>query len=264
VTSIGAAQIRPKALEILGRDANRAGLRLTQLYRAVNSELPAANYNTIRSAIWNLDEVEPEEVYKPARGLYRHIRFRNIAPSLSASSASLVTAATTSTTKPSVDEEAFYQPFADFLIDDLEECTRAIPLGGHAFGDKWATPDVIGVLESRRSDVIKSEPVVVSAEVKYDTSQAALTEGFGQACAYQLYSNLVYLVLPADSDEDTLLRLESLCQISGLGLVLFDRTNPSEPDFTIRVRPIKHEPDLFYVNQYLGQIETQLFRSGKP
>jgi hypothetical protein len=264
VTSIGASQIRPKALEILGRDANRTGLRLTQLYRAVNSELPAANYNTIRSAIWNLDEIDPDEVYKPARGLYRHTRFRTLPQSLPVLPSSPGPSSTASIAKPSIDEEAFYQPFADFLIDDLEECTRAIPLGGHAFGDKWATPDVIGVLESRRSDVIKSEPVVVSAEVKYDTSQVALTEGFGQACAYQLYSNLVYLVLPADSDEDTLLRLESLCQISGLGLVLFDRSNPIEPDFTIRVRPIKHEPDLFYVNQYLARIETQLFRSGKP
>lgn len=259
---IGADQIRPKAIEILSREGHRGGLRLTQLYRAVNSELPGANYNTIRSAIWNIDELDPVSVYKPARGLFRHTRFQSAATTtIQAPGSQGGTVAIP--TRTAIDEESFYQPFADFLIDDLEECTRAIPLGGHVFGDKWSTPDVVGVLESKRSDVIKFEPIVVSAEVKFEGSQAAITEGFGQACAYQLYSHLVYLVLPTDSDEDALLRVESMCQISGLGLVLYDKTKPSEPDFQIRVRPIRHEPDLFYANQYLARIEAQLFRSGK-
>jgi hypothetical protein len=36
----------------------------------------------------------------------------------------------------------------------LEECTKAIQLGGNTFKDKWGTPDVIGKRESRKSDKI--------------------------------------------------------------------------------------------------------------
>ena len=31
------------------------------------------------------------------------------------------------------------------------------------------------------------------------------------------------------------------------------------PDFEIRVRPIKHEPDSIYINKYIKLIEKELF-----
>src|SRR6266849_6634974 len=52
-------------------------------------------------------------------------------------------------------EEDFYQPFADWLVNEMEECTKAIVLGGNRFRDKWGTPDVIGKRESKRSDIIQ-------------------------------------------------------------------------------------------------------------
>jgi len=48
-----------------------------------------------------------------------------------------------------IKEEGFYKPFADWLVNEVEECTRAIPLGGNLFRDKWGTPDVIGKRESQ-------------------------------------------------------------------------------------------------------------------
>jgi hypothetical protein len=53
-----------------------------------------------------------------------------------------------------VQEEDFYTPFALWLVNDLQECTKAIPLGGSVFIDKWGTPDVIGKWESQRSDIV--------------------------------------------------------------------------------------------------------------
>ena len=45
-----------------------------------------------------------------------------------------------------------------------DRCTRAIPLGGNLFRDKWGTPDVIGKRESRISDIVKMPTEIVSAE----------------------------------------------------------------------------------------------------
>ena len=43
-----------------------------------------------------------------------------------------------------IKEEDFYNSFADWLVNDMEECTKAICLGGNLFKDKWGTPDVVG------------------------------------------------------------------------------------------------------------------------
>ena len=116
------------------------------------------------------------------------------------------------------------------------------------------TPDVIGIWKTRRSDFIKGE-IVVSAEIKLENSPAALITAFGQACAYKIFSHKVYLVIPKNSSEPDKSRIESLCQIFGIGLILFDASESENPQFEIRVRAIKHEPDLDYVNKYLRILE---------
>lgn len=156
-----------------------------------------------------------------------------------------------------IKEESFYEPFADWLQNDLEECTKAISLGGNKFRDKWGTPDVIGKRESLKSDIIAAPIEIVSAEIKPDTSQ--LITAFGQACAYCIFSHKTYLVVSDASPQDEIARLDSLCQIFGIGLVLFDSNNPKDPKFQIRVRAVKREPDLFYANRYMKVIETELF-----
>lgn len=49
-------------------------------------------------------------------------------------------------------------------------------------------------------------------------------------------------------------RIESLCSRFSLGLILFDKNNPQNPNFEIRTRASKSEPDYFYVNEYLGRL----------
>jgi hypothetical protein len=240
-------KIIPKAIEIL--KANPDGVRYSDLVRKIHQEFPAIPINSIHGTVWNLETRVPNEVFKPARGLFRHVEFRRkevgeeerkIPPEIE-----------------KINEENFYEPFANWLVNDLEECTEAIPLGGSRFRDKWGTPDVIGKREPRRSDIVKALTEIVSAEIKTDTKD--LITAFGQACSYKLFSHKSYIVIPTNSLEDDISKLDALCLIFGIGLVLFDNSNPNDPKFEIRVRPLKHEPDMFYVNKYMSLIEKDLF-----
>ncbi len=238
--------IRNKAIEILRN--NPQGVQYSKLANTIKDALSDMPIKTIYSAMWNLDTVRPDDVYKAGRGLFRHVSFRETPPSVQEG---------VPPTSSLISEDEFYQSFADYLMRDLEECTKAIPLGHNIFRDKWGTPDVIGVEESKPSDIVKHERIIVSAEIKTDTQ--ALIIAFGQACAYKVFSHKTYIVVPRDSTTEDKNRLESLCLIFGIGLIFFDNTNTQNPDFEIRVRAQRHEPDMFYANRYLKMIEESLF-----
>lgn len=227
------------------------GLRYTQLHAAIRSVLPDANPNSVGGAIWNLEMQVPEQVYKPARGMYIHTKFKEAG----GPTGQLVPAPPVG--KPKIKEEQFYEPFAEWLVKELEECTKAISVGGNLFKDKWGTPDVVGVREPKKSDIVKLPTEIVSAEVKIDS--AGLITAFGQACAYRLFSHKSYIVVPVNSNEDDISRLDALARIFGIGLILFDATDPKDPKFEIRVRAAKLEPDMFYVNRCMKLVEDQLF-----
>jgi len=236
-------QIEAAALTIL--EENPQGVAYADLKNLIQQAHPGVfNAHTVDGTIWNLDRKFPDRIANPERGLFILQRFREAAgPGGEESPRSL---------KPA--EVAFYQPLARWL-EAMEEVTRAIALGGNAFQDKWGTPDVIGVRESRRSDIIQMPTEIVSADIKTDAKE--LITAFGQACAYQLFSHKVWLVIPASSKD--LSRVDSLCQIFGIGLVTFDGTSAEDPKFQMQERPVKHEPDWFYVNQHLKVIEERLF-----
>jgi len=242
-------QIRDIALELL--KANPDGLRYSELIKNISERDIKFNTNTINGSIWNLDAIFPDIVYKPSRGLFRLVEFKD------PETDDLKVEVQPKETKK-IKEESFYEPFSNWLQNDIEDVTHSIPLGGNRFKDKWGTPDVIGKRESKRSDIIQAPIEIVSAEIKTETSQ--LITAFGQACAYKLFSHKCYLVVPRQSSQDEIARLDSLCQIFGIGLVLFDVENSVSPDFTIRVRPSKQDPDLFYTNKYMGRIEQELFK----
>ena len=240
--------ITQAALRILGPETN--GVRYSELARRIHEQLPEIPVNTIHGTIWNLETRVPHEVYKPARGVFRHIKYREEElceegdrhPPQKAEK---------------LREEEFYGPFADWLVNEVEECTKAIALGGNRFRDKWGTPDVIGKREPLRSDIIKAPTEIVSAELKLDTRD--LITAFGQACMYRLFSHKSYIVVPKNSTPDDISKLDALCLIFGIGLVLFDSGSAANPQFEIRVRPLKHEPDMFYVNKCMKLIEKELF-----
>ncbi|MBW2663122.1 MAG: hypothetical protein JRD93_14285 [Deltaproteobacteria bacterium] len=242
-------KIKDKAFELL-KD-NPDGLRYSELVKFISENDEKLNRNTINGSIWNLDSQFPEKVYKPSRGLFRLVEFKDPETDELRKEVQPKEA-------KKIKEEDFYEPFSNWLQNDIEDVTHSIPLGGNRFKDKWGTPDVIGKKESKRSDIIQAPVEIVSAEIKTETNQ--LITAFGQACAYKLFSHKCYLVIPKQSSQDEVARLDSLCQLFGIGLVLFNVENPNTPDFTIRVRPNKHEPDFFYTNKYMSKIEKELFQ----
>jgi hypothetical protein len=235
--------IRKKAVEIL--KSRPEGVRYSQLVNELHQTFSDIPVNTIHGSIWDLDKTCSSEVYKADRGLFRHIDFRGT--ELVQQKEIIIQG------RKGLREEDFYQPFAEFLKNELEECTHVQTLGGSKFEDRWATPDVIGVWRTTRYDPIHGEEIV-SAEIKLDESTGALITAFGQACAYRLFSHKVYLVIPDSANEKDKSRIESLCLLYGVGLILFDSTNKDNQQFEIRVRATKHEPDLYYVNHYMKKV----------
>ena len=230
-------------------EESRQGIRYTDLVKRIHDAAPDIKVNTIHGTIWNLEVQKGDKVYKPARGLFMHTMYRDEGP--------VEEKIPEPSKKAKANESAFYQPFADWIVNELEECTKAITVGGNIFKDKWGTPDVIGVRESKRGDIVKFSTEIVSVEIKIDTT--SLITAFGQACAYRLFSHKSYIVVPENSPEDDLARLDTLCRIFGVGLILLNATNPKNPNFQIRVRATRHEPDMFYVNRYMKIVEDELF-----
>lgn len=240
-------RVRSAAVELLGE--HPPGLRFSELHRLILRRDANLKPKTISGAIWNLDVVCPDKVYKPSKGLYRLIKYRD-----TSDSAPLKPQRPRA---PRPREDEFYPLFAAWLKNDLEDVTHAIALGGNAFRDRWGTPDVLGKNESRRSDVIKGPTAIVSAEIKTDT--AGLVTGFGQACAYRLFSHKSYLAIPRQTPAEEMARIDALCSMFGIGLVTFDPRSLAAPDFKLIVRPLRHEPDLFYTNRYIRHVEKELF-----
>jgi len=243
-------QIRKIAFEIL--EDRPEGIRYSELGRKILEKNSSLNPNTISGATWDLDVQFSDKIYKPDRGVFRLIKFKEDFPNQPDEQP------TTKKIPKTIKEEDFYNPFAIWLVKEIEECTMAIKLGGNIFRDKWGTPDVIGVRESKRSDIIQFPTEIVSAEIKIDST--GLITAFGQACAYKIFSHKSYIVVPCDSQIEDITRLDTLCRQFGLGLILFDTKNVEDPNFEIRARAVKHEPDMFFVNKNLKLIEDKLFK----
>jgi hypothetical protein len=240
--------IRSIAYDLLKKHPE--GMTHAELCLKIHDVKPDLNLGTVTTAICNLTVTDSQRFYKPAKGLFRLLEFKDLIPEYKA-----VEPASVSSTVSHGD--ALFPLFAAWLTDELEEVTHAIVLGGDAFMDEWGTPDVIGKFESRNSDLIKGPTIIVSASI--GTTPASWVTTFGQACAYKLFSHKSYLVISSQTPVDHLVRMQSLCQIFGVGLATFDRLNPIQPEFKLFVRATKHEPDLFYTNRYIAHIEKELF-----
>ena len=224
-------------------EANPQGIRWADLRRGVIAALPNENANTIGGSLHHFRNHLPAGITRPDRGVYAMGEWSGQG---------------TQSTIPPVSkhrEADFYQSFADWLVGDLEEATRAEAIGGNGAGGKWGTPDVIGLYEARPSDPIKFTTEVVAAEIKIDTQ--SLIVAFGQACAYKLFAHRVYIVVPRTSNPNDLKRLDALASVVGIGLVKFNGDDPESPEFQVMVRAAKHEPDYFYTNDVLSNFKRE-------
>lgn len=153
--STSTGKVIAKASELLASASK--GIRYAQLHQEIAAAFPDIPPNTIHGALHKFRTELPSEIYQPAKGLYRHISFRE---EVTATEVPLPP----KPAAPKIKEEAFYEPFAEWLINELEECTSAIAVGGNVFRDKWGTPDVIGTREAKRSDIIKPPTEIVTAD----------------------------------------------------------------------------------------------------
>jgi len=180
-----------KAIELV--EGALPGKRYSELVKEISAHFPDIPVNTVHGALHKFRTELPPTVYQPSRGLYRAVKYREEGEKQEKE-------VTKKLKREKIREEDFYGAFGDWLINELEECTKSISVGGNRFKDKWGTPDVIGVREARRSDIIKPPTEIVSAEVKLDPSN--LITAFGQACSYRLFSHKSYIAVPDTSSED--------------------------------------------------------------
>ena len=230
-------EIQDRASAIVA--ANPGGIRYAALVKLIHAESSETPINTIHGSVWDLATRFPTEITKPSRGLFLPANGLKVTPVVP-------------TTAPSkLSEDQFYQPFADWLKNELDEATVAIPLGGSGLQKKWGTPDVVGIYKALASHRIKFDLEIISAEIKIDPLQPVVA--FGQAAAYRLFSAKSYVVMPAAISEEDYSRLEALCMLFGIGLVLFE-SNLDDPAFQIRIRAQRFPPDMFYVNEFAERI----------
>jgi hypothetical protein len=217
------------------------GIRYSALVKTIRDANPETPTNTIHGSVWDLATRFPNEITKPSRGLF-----------LAATQTLQIEPVTISPVTPTkLAEDQFYEPFAEWLKNELDEATIAIPLGGSGLQKKWGTPDVVGVYKALASHRIKFDLEIISAEIKIDPQQPVVA--FGQAAAYRLFSAKSYVVMPKAISEEDYSRLEALCMLFGIGLVLFE-LDLDDPSFEIRVRAQRFPPDMFYVNEFAERI----------
>ncbi len=207
--------IRTLAKKIVAE--NPGGIRYNALVQDISTKNPETPKNRIAASVWDLATRFPSEITKPSRGLFL--------PATSAGGGATVTAPVLPPIK--VREEDFYEPFADWLKNELDEATVAIPLGGAGLQKKWGTPDVIGVYKALASHRIKFDLEIISAEIKIDPQQPVVA--FGQAAAYRLFSAKSYIVMPNSISEEDYSRLEAPVVARSP-----DRATPSAPPVVAR------------------------------
>ncbi|HNQ23353.1 MAG TPA: hypothetical protein PKK06_09695 [Phycisphaerae bacterium] len=240
MAKLSVKEIRDLGRQIVGDHPN--GIRYNDLAKSIVDANPETPINTVYGAVFDLAARFPQDIAKPSRGLFMPAGARAFVPDT-----------TTASVAPSakVCEQDFYEPFANWLMNELDEVTVALPLGGAALGKKWGTPDVVGVYKPLASDRIKFAPEIVAAELKIDPQQPVVA--FGQAAAYRLFASKSYVVVPNAVSLDDYNRLEALCMLFGIGLARFN-PDKEHPNFEIRVRAQRFSPDMFYVNEFADGI----------
>lgn len=240
-------RIRTIAFEQLGRHPE--GLRFSHLLREIALVDPSLNAGTIKAVVWNLDKVSADQVYKPMRGLFRLVVFKEPV-SLKAREEGRLRA------RDLVMETKVTLLFAEWLEQELQDVDRAMTPIANLFSGLCGTPTVLGLAETRPSDSEAPLQGIVSAQIESQTS--GHIDAFGHACAARLFARRSYLVVPKRKRLEELLHLNALCRMVGLGLVLFNDLSLAAPGFRLTVHPVDHDPDPVFESRCLQQLGARL------
>ncbi|MSO19839.1 MAG: hypothetical protein EXQ56_05135 [Acidobacteria bacterium] len=123
MAKLNVQQIRNLARTIIAE--NPGGIRYSVLINDnISPQSPETPRSTIGGAVYNLDTLFTDEISKPSRGLYVPVaRSGN-------DIAALGSAEQVAGTGIKVRETDFYEPFALWLKNDLDEVTEVRSLGG--------------------------------------------------------------------------------------------------------------------------------------
>jgi len=99
-------KIRDLALQMVGQ--NPGGIHYGELVKKIAAAHPETPVNTIHGSIWDLATRFPDQIVKPSRGLFK--------PATAENSTEQIVGQT-----PKFKEEDFYEPFAEYLKNDLEK-----------------------------------------------------------------------------------------------------------------------------------------------
>jgi len=241
-------QIRQKALQLLNEAPQ--GMRYGELVKAVHRAAPDTPINSVHGGVHSLIARPDSPIVRPSKGLWVLKGAAGAEGSPCEGDVAEAAPGRASAAKPA--EDAFYGSLASWLRDEADEATEALALGGAALKDKWGTPDVIGVLKPRTGDFVPFPLEIIAVEVKTDPTQSITA--FGQACAYRLFAHRVYLAMPESLPKADLDRLDSLCVLFGVGLILF-RPDPEDPGYRLAARAQRHAPDMFFANEFARRLQ---------
>ena len=138
-------------------------------------------------------------------------------------------------------EREWYEPVKDQLVE-MEEFKGARIIGDRVKGGKWENPDIVGSVVPNtiaRDNGFKSKVAVV--EVKRSKTVEAYLTGFAQACSYQSFAHMVWLVVPK-WDDPVVGRVKRLCQEHGVGFAFFVKDGEGWR-LEIQASPRSQEPD---------------------
>jgi hypothetical protein len=250
MTKLSRREIQDRARRYLEQASS--GIRYMELAKKIHDADPETPFNTIVGSLHDLS-LRSEEIVRPSRGLWTLKKYAEKEPN-DLSRIDQPKDISSVTVEPRgrrpEDESAYYESFAQWLIGQ-DQVIEAMVVGGNTFRSKWATPDVIGTYKPKKSDPVPFPIELVSAEIKSDGTQSITA--FGQACAYRLFSHKTYIVMPSSIGETDLDRLDALCSLYGMGLILFD-LKPEAPNFQMQLKAQRLEPDTFYVNDFARRL----------
>src|SRR2546425_10970151 len=114
------AKLSKKEVQTLAKEIvaeNPGGIRYRALVQRISMENPETPKNTIHGSAWDLATRFPSEITKPSRGLFLAVT----------SAGGGMPAIPPALLPVKIKEEDFYEPFADWLKNELDEATVAIP-----------------------------------------------------------------------------------------------------------------------------------------
>lgn len=116
---------------------NPGEIKYSALIERISNDSPETPKNTIVGSVWNLDSLYPNEITKPSRGL-----FKPIAKGPDKADEEIVVGETEqiAPSGKKVGESDFYEPFAEWLKNDLGEVTIVSTSRGRRYEIKMGYP----------------------------------------------------------------------------------------------------------------------------